>query len=100
MKSATKIINVVIDGVKSQMSFLEIEKLAKEKGVPNYFNMGNQVGGFSSGRDIETFAYNFTMKFYPNFNELTFKLNVSHYGIDLWDIPSLTMNDLKLITQH
>jgi hypothetical protein len=90
-------INIVLDGNRKKMSFQQIEDLLIEKGVPTKYRMGNKFGGLSGSHSVETFANHFTLLFYTNYSEQTFKLNIDFMGVTFWEVPSLTKQDLFLI---
>lgn len=85
-----KQINVIVDGVRKQMSFQEIEQLLIAKGKPTFFNIGNNKSPFSIDSSVESFAQKFTVSFYPDYAQRVFKLNIEYNGATFWEVPVMT----------
>lgn len=91
-------LQVVIDGERKSMSFQEIEDLVISKGKPRRYDMANKVGFYSSDFSIESFAQRFVTMFYTDYKEMTFKVNIEWYGAAFFEVPSLTKQDVFLLT--
>ena len=85
-----RIINVIVDGVRKQMSFQEIEQLLIQKGKPTHYRIGNNRSPFAVDCSVESFAQKFTVTFYRNYSQKAFKLNIEHSGATFWEVPVMT----------
>jgi translation initiation factor RLI1 len=93
-----KNINVVIDGIRKQMSFQEIENLVISKGKPTRYDIGGNKSPMSIDNSIERFAQKFTVTFFTDYEKRVFKLNIEHNGATFWNVPVLTKTDLFNLT--
>jgi|APGre2960657404_1045060.scaffolds.fasta_scaffold262703_3 hypothetical protein len=91
-------INVLIDGQRQQLSFNKIAELGLKIGKPMRYNMGDKVGAFSMSNNIEDFATKFTLLFYKDFANRTFKVNMDYNGIHFYEVKSITKQMLYDLT--
>lgn len=92
-------LTVVLDEKRQVLTFEQIDAIRKERLKYKRYNMGNKIGAFSACSDLENFAQNFCVTFYPDYEKRTFRVNIDHQGVTFWEAPTLEKNDLLLLTK-
>ena len=92
-------LTVVLDEKRQVLTFEKIDAIRKERLKTRTFNMGNKIGAYSISNDLENFAHNFCVTFYPDYEKRTFRVNIDHQGVTFWETPIFEKNDLLLLTK-